>query len=345
MPISTAEFSKRAAIFIALALTPVLLWLLFDVVLLVTGAILVAVLVHVVAKPFRWIRLPGTLALFCSGALILAVLAGALYLFGSAVAMDLQEVLRRAEEGEQQLTEALQGSELGRLAFSHAKQGNLSVTDFLGGVFRVSANLIAAFIVAIVIGVFLAAQPSLYREGLTQLFPRQWRDNVDETLGYLAAALRLWLIGQLIEMWIVGLMVGVAVALVGLPSPLGLAAIAGLAQFIPYAGAIIGAVPSVLVAATLGLPAVLWTTFALFLIHQFDGNVMMPLIQRRMVFVPPALMLLSIVTISTLFGLRAVIFAGPITVVIYVVVTKLYLRETLGVDVAVPGDAVERQDG
>ena len=62
MPISTAEFAKRAAIFISLALTPLLVWLLFDVVLIVTGAVLVAVLLHVVAWPFRKIRMPRALA-------------------------------------------------------------------------------------------------------------------------------------------------------------------------------------------------------------------------------------------------------------------------------------------
>ncbi len=39
MPISTAEFSKRAVIFITLALTPLIIWKLFDVVLLLTGAV------------------------------------------------------------------------------------------------------------------------------------------------------------------------------------------------------------------------------------------------------------------------------------------------------------------
>ena len=339
MPISTAEFSKRAVIFIALALTPLLIWKLFDVVLLLTGAVLVAVLLHVVASPLRKIRLPKAFALVIAGLLILAVIAGVFYLFGSGMGNELQEILRRAEEGQKQITQSLQGSIFGKTLLSHAKEGTFSLPDLLEGAFRISAGFLAAMVIAIVTGAFFAAEPALYREGLSLLFPKSYRKGADETIVYLAGALRLWTIGQLIEMTLVGATVGVAVSLVGLPSPYALAAIAGVAQFVPYLGPIIAMIPSVLVATTISWTALVWTIVAYLLIHQFDGYVVMPIIQRRMVSVPPALMLLSIVALGEAFGAMATVFAAPITVLLYVLVTKLYLRDTLHEEVAVPGEA------
>jgi predicted PurR-regulated permease PerM len=116
----------------------------------------------------------------------------------------------------------------------------------------------------------------------------------------------------------------------GLPSPFALGLIAGIAEFIPYVGPVIAAVPAVLVAATQGLSAVIWTVLAYVLIHQAEGHVLMPLIQRWMVFIPPAVILLGIATIGSLFGAWAIPLASPITVVLFVMVNKLYVRETLG---------------
>ena len=339
MPISTAEFSKRAVIFIALALTPLLIWKLFDVVLLLTGAVLVAVLLHVVAWPLRKIRLPKAFALAIAGLLILAVIAGVFYLFGSGMGDELQEILRRAEAGQKQITDLLQGSTFGETLLSHVQEGTFSLPDLLERVFRISAGFLAAVVIAIVVGAFTAADPALYREGLSLLFPKPHRKGADETIVDLAGALRLWILGQLIEMALVGVMVGVAVWLVGLPSPYALGAIAYVAQFVPYIGPIVAMIPSVLVATTVSWTALAWTIAAYLLIHQIDGYVVMPIIQQRMVSVPPALMLLSIVAFGEAFGATATVFAAPITVLLYVLVTKLYVRDTLHEEVAVPGES------
>jgi predicted PurR-regulated permease PerM len=82
-------------------------------------------------------------------------------------------------------------------------------------------------------------------------------------------------------------------------------------------------VPALLVATTQGANAVLWTAIAYILIHQLEGNLIAPLIQRQLIFIQPAVMLLAIVTVLFVFGGFAVIFADPIAVIIFVAVNKL----------------------
>jgi predicted PurR-regulated permease PerM len=62
-------------------------------------------------------------------------------------------------------------------------------------------------------------------------------------------------------------------------------------------------------------------------VHQFEGHVLIPLIQRRVVAVPPALTLFSVVGFGVLFGVSGVIFATPLAVVVLVLIRRLYLRE------------------
>ena len=60
--------------------------------------------------------------------------------------------------------------------------------------------------------------------------------------------------------------------------------------------------------------------------HQAEGNILTPLIEKRLIFIPAALILLGIVAIGALFGFAGVIFAAPIVVTLYVAV-KQTLRE------------------
>lgn len=331
------EFVLRSAIFIALALTPFLVWLLFNVVVLATGAVLVATLIHLVATPFLKIRLPRGVALALSGVLIAAIVGGTFYLFGRTMAAEFHDVLRRAEQTADALSVAISRSGLSEYLPSSFGE-NISVSGLIGRSFTISIEAVLGGLVAFFAGVFIASEPALYSEGFTLLFAPRWRNRARETLGHVATALRRWLLGQMIEMVTMGVMSGVAVWLIGLPSPFALGAISGLSEFIPYIGPILAIFPSVAVAATIGPYTMLWTILAYLAIHQLDGNMIMPLIQRQLVRVPPALMLISIATFGTLFGLGATIFAAPLTVIIYVAVIKLYVRDTLGESTPLPGE-------
>jgi predicted PurR-regulated permease PerM len=162
------------------------------------------------------------------------------------------------------------------------------------------------------------------------LFPPRAHAHVARIFDGIGEALRLWLIGQLIEMVLIGALSTLAVWMIGVPSPLALGLIAGIGEFIPYVGPLLAAIPALLVALTKSPEATLWTAVAYLIIHQIEGNVVAPLIQRRMVSIPPAVMLLGIVAITYLFGAVAIIFAAPIVVVIFAGVSLLYVRDTLG---------------
>jgi predicted PurR-regulated permease PerM len=337
---TTVEFFKRTVIVVLVALVPVLLWFLFDVILIAIGAVLIAVLLRLVAEPFtRWARLPESIALICSGLLTVAVVAGAGYLFGTQVDVELTDVMQRADSAVTTLMQQLQASPNGKVILQHIQGGGgFSFPSFLSSLFSVSISFFEAVVITVIGGFYLAAQPALYRSGFGKLFPRRMRDEANETIDDIAIGLRLWLIGQLIQMLLIGGLTTAAVWFIGLPSPLALGVIAGLAEFVPYIGPLIAAVPAILVASTQGLNAVLWTVVAYLIIHQVEGNLIVPLIQRQLIFIPPAVMLLGIVTILFVFGGVSAIFAGPITVIVFIAIKKLYVREGLGERTVLPGE-------
>jgi predicted PurR-regulated permease PerM len=337
-PISSLDFFKRTVIVVAVALVPVLIWFLFDVVLIALGAVLIAVLLRLIAEPLRRFRVPETVALVISGLVVITVFAAAGYLFGTRIEAELSDVMSRAGAAITSISSQMQHSKAGKLVMAHLGGDSLSISTVLSSVFTISAWFLEAVVITVIAGFYLAAQPKLYRRGVQTLFPRQWRANAEETLDDIGHALRLWLLGELIQMALIGLLTLGAVWLIGLSSPLALAVIAGLAEFVPYIGPIIAAVPAGLVATTQGLHTLMWTILAYIVIHQIEGNLVAPLIQRRMVFIPPALMLLAIVTVLFLFGGISVIFAAPLAVVVVTAVKKLYVRDSLGEPTTLPGE-------
>lgn len=344
MRVTTAEFAKRAAIVVALASLPPLAWYLRDFLLVLVGSFLVATLLELVSEPLmRWCRLSEAIALAIAGVIVLLVVAGCGYLFGTQLTSELQDVFRRADAATKTISQELQHSQIGSTMLSHIEGGSFSLTEFAGSFVKLSAHLIEATIFTLAAGVYLAAQPAIYRRGVSQLFPLARRAAVEETIEDVGRALRLWLLGQAIQMCLIGVITTAAVWLIGLPSPLALGAIAGLAEFIPYLGPILSAIPAVLVAMTGGLYPALWTIIAYVIIHQLEGNLIVPLVQRRMVFIPPAVLLLSIVVVTEIFGMVGIIFAAPITVIAFVAVKKVYVRDNLGQPTDLPGESAEQK--
>lgn len=340
MALTTAELVKRTAIVVAVALVPLLVWYLIDVILMAMGAVLVAVLLNLVAELLvRFLRFPQGPALFSSCIIIACgtALAG-FYLVGAHV-NQLQDILLRIHEAFNTLRRSLEGSEVGRLILGHIDGYNFTVTGVATGFLSASIGLLSASVISVVGGIYLAAQADVYRDGLVGLLPHALRANGRETLADMAGALRLWMLGQLISMALVGLLTALATSLIGLPSAFALGVIAGLFEFLPYLGPFLGAVPAVLVAMTQGgLDTVLWTIGAYTLIQQIEGHLISPLISREMVYIPPLVSILGILAITALFGRYAAIFAAPITVIIFVAVKKLYIRDSLGDATLIPGE-------
>jgi predicted PurR-regulated permease PerM len=331
------DFIRRVFIAVAIAALAAAAWLLRDVIILAFGAVIVAMLLRLGAEPFlRW--MPKYAAMALSGLLIAAALAGIGYLFARHVGGQLQDLVQKADEAFNTITARLQTSELAKRLVPKEGGLDLSLSSIMTSLFSVSARFFEALIVMVISGVYLAAQPEMYRHGLIQLFPPRLHRNAEHAVAEIGTALRLWLLGQLVQMVVIGLITTAVVWMVGLPAPFALGLIAGLAELVPYIGPIMASFPAILVASTQGTEAMIWTVVAYLVIHQIEGNLIAPLIQRHMIMIPPALTLLGIVAIDYLFGTYAIVLAAPLVIAIFIAVKRLYIRDTLGEPTELPRD-------
>ena len=299
-PLSDMAFARRVLIVLALVTLALLLWLLRDVVLLVFAAVVVAVVLRASGQPVArltgwprpWPELIATLVL--AGAV-----AGMGWLIGAPLRQQAAELAARLPAAwnafEQSLGVEALGRELLERATGAANAG--SVLGSMLGMASTVAGITANLLVVLVGGIYLAVQPRLYQEGLVRLVPGTGtRERVEDTLDAIGRALRLWLLGRLAAMAMIGVLIGAGLWLIGLPNALALALFAGLAEFVPLAGPVIGAVPALLIAATQGWAELLWTFLLVLAVQQAEGNVVSPLIERRAVSLPPGQTIYSVKT-------------------------------------------------
>jgi predicted PurR-regulated permease PerM len=120
-------------------------------------------------------------------------------------------------------------------------------------------------------------------------------------------------------MILVGVLSGVGLSIIGIPSALALGLFTGLAEFVPMIGPVVSAVPALLLAFTVGYEEAAWTLALFVVVQQLEGNVISPLLQQEMVSIPPAVSLFAVVAFGTLLGPLGVLLATPLTVVVFAV--------------------------
>ncbi len=326
---------------VAIVLLLALAVLLRDMLLMVLAATVFAVALGGATDSLsRRTGLGRGLALTLVGLALLVALAGLLYLFGSQLSAQLVQLARRVPETLARLQErfnvALSMEDLGQGPL--ADLGGRLVNGFAAAGGAVFGGVTDAVLI-LVAAAYIAAQPDLYRNGIMALVPQGLRADMAHVLDTTGHAWRQWFGAQLIAMALVGVLVAIGASLIGLPSPIALGLIAGLLEFVPIVGSILGAVPALLFAIGMGEGAFAWTLALFIAVQQIESNLVMPLLQQRIVSLPPALLLFAIVGAGALFGLMGLFVAAPLTILAYVLVVTFYVRNTLGEDAIAPGEA------
>ena len=335
-PMTEAEYIRRVLIAVGIVALFAALYLLSDILLLAFGAVLVAVVLHEIARPMRRNSLMSErLALGAAVLAVIAVLVSVGYFYGKQISSQLLGVFDNLPAAAVNLSKSAPFLSVTELV-KGTSIGNLVVSAFSWGttVFGAAAMLV----IVIVAGIYVAVTPEVYRTGFLMLFPPRIHSQIRETLHDSGQALRLWIGAQVVAMILVGILTGIGLAVIGVPSALALGFIAGVAEFVPIIGPIIGAIPALLLASTVSWETVLWTLLLFILVQQVESNIITPLIARRAVNLPPALGLFAVVALGVLFGPLGLILGYPLAIVCDVVVRRLYVREALGEDVEIVGE-------
>jgi predicted PurR-regulated permease PerM len=212
-----------------------------------------------------------------------------------------------------------------------------------GGFLSTALDVVAAILVVLFTGIFLAFDPTMYVRGAIHLVPSGFRVRFGEVLGAIGYTLKWWLVGQGITMLVIATATAIGLKLLGVPLALVLGVIAGLFNFIPNFGPLFSMVPATLLALTISPERAAGVIVMFIVLQNLEGNVLTPLIQRKAVDLPPALGIIAQILLGILVGPVGLILAWPLCAVVVMAVKMLYVEDVLGDDLRTPDDQVSEE--
>nr|WP_259371804.1 AI-2E family transporter [Caldimonas mangrovi] len=326
---ASPPFSQRLLLTLVVVAGVLLAWNLREVIVLVFAGSVVAVTLTAFGRPLRrYFGLSRRVALAAVLAALVAVLGLGIWLIGPALSEQFERLREELPRAVDAVGGWLDSNALGaalRDAWNGLKADGVPWSR-VASLASVTLGSLATFGLVIVLGIYLAADPTTYRRGVVRLLPPERRGLVDGALGSAGESLHRWLVGQGVSMLAVGMLTTLALWAIGMPLALALGVIAAVLDFVPFFGPIVAGALSVLLAFIEGPQTALQVAIAVIAIQQVEGNVLMPLVQRWAVALPPVLALLSVVIFGVLFGLPGVLLATPMMVVAMSLVDSLYLQ-------------------
>ena len=250
-----------------------------------------------------------------------------------------------APEGGQTSPAAPQGPANGKAAPAQQQPGSslsARLQEQLGGVARhlfpflaSAVSAVSGTVLLLFLSIYIAVNPTLYRDGILHLFPHSRRERAAEVLESVSLVLSQWMGAQLVSMLAIAVITTGVLLLLDVKAAVALGVLAGLSEFIPVFGPLISAVPALGIAFLDSPQKALYVLIAYLAIQQVESNILTPIVMKKGVDVPPVVTILAGSVMAILFGFMGLLVAVPLAAALMVVVKMTYVRPVIGDDVQV----------
>lgn len=340
-----SRFAPRLAATIATVLLLWLLWTVADLLLLLFIAVILSLYLGAVTDFLvKRVSAPRPLAFTAALVLTLAAVYGMVALLVPPVVDETRQLIavfpeyaRTWQDGLARLVARYPAlgsvvSPEGELISSIVAQ----VEGLPGRLFPTVVGLghAAVLVVSVlVMSIYLALHPGLYREWLIALFPPVHRETVRDVLADMSGTLRSWIVAQLLAMTVLALLSAAGLYILRVPYWLTFGIFVGAVVIVPFFGTLIGTLlPALFVLGGDGYGALgpgghfLLVVLLGVVTHIVEGNLVLPLITARKVEIPPVLTMMSVLVVARLFGVQGVVVAVPLAAVAMVLVRQIVIR-------------------
>ena len=207
-----------------------------------------------------------------------------------------------------------------------------NVTRYLFPFLSSTIAIVSGIFIIIVLTIFIAADPVVYHRGLMHLFPHPSRHRAGEVLSRMATVLRRWLVTQMIGMAVIGVVTTIVLMILDVKAAIALGILAALLEFIPTIGPIISAIPAIAMAFLDSPEKALWVAIAYMVIQFLESNLLIPMLMKEGMDLPPVLTILSQALMAMVFGFLGLLVAVPVLAAAMVPVKMLYVEGVVGDD-------------
>ncbi|RUT48020.1 AI-2E family transporter [Paenibacillus anaericanus] len=159
---------------------------------------------------------------------------------------------------------------------------------------------------------------------LVRLTPKKYRPDTEHVVHEINHALKGFIAGRMISALLLAVMTLLGFWLIGLPYSLLLAVVGALFNFIPYFGALLGAIPCVIVAFTVSPSMVVWVIVIVVVAQQIEGNLISPYIYGKTISIHPLTTIILLLVAGDFGGILGMILAIPVYMMAKIIVVRIY---------------------
>ncbi|QHS56726.1 AI-2E family transporter [Mucilaginibacter sp. 14171R-50] len=301
----------------------------FNVLLMILAGSLIAVYFHglgdIIERRTKWNR-KWCMTISVGGSFLLL---GALFWFmGTTIQGQIAILSESLPQTISNLKLKLGESPLGAKVLEYFNDDNGDkVFSTARSFFSTSFGVLGNIYIILFLGIFFTTHPSLYKDGIIKLFPVQNKPMARQVIDRTSQALKGWLKGTMLSMVLIFIMISIGLYIIGIPVALVLALLTGLLKLIPNFGSLAAMIPGVLLALTKDVNTAIITALLYMVSQTIVSNIVTPLIQKKMINIPPALTIISQVIMGVLSGVLGIILAVPLLSICIILVDELYIKK------------------
>ncbi len=301
----------------------------FNILLMALAGVLIAVYFHGLAEMITAKTKMGRKpALFISIVGSIILLAAMSWFVGSKVQRQVAELSNTLPQTIKLARVKIANTPVGAKVIEYTSGNNSQkLVDTATTFFSTSFGIIGDLYIILFLGIFFTADPSLYKNGIIFLFPAQKKSTGGIILKKIETALKGWLKSIIVSIILITILVAIGLSMTGLPGTTVLGLITGMLEIIPNFGPVIAMIPGVLLAFTISTKTAVIVALIYIACQTIVGSIVLPLLQKKMINIPPALTLLIQLVMGTLSGLMGIILAVPLLAIIIIVVNELYVKK------------------
>lgn len=304
--------------------------ILFSVLLLVLAGALIALYFFGLADMLqRKIHCSSKVAVILSVAINIVLITAIIWFVGATIQAQISELSETLPATIQSVKEYIGSSAIGRslLQQFNATGDSTKTLDILNRFFSSTFGVLSDLYIIFLLAIFFMAAPSVYKKGMVKLLPTKAKEKGAKIILRINTLLKGWLKVQLIGMVFIGIATAIGLMIVGIPMVLTLALLAAIFNFIPNFGMLLALIPAVLIGLTHGIGTALIIVCIYTFIQFLQNAIQQPLVQTKMINIPPALSITSQIALGLLVGFWGILLATPVLIILIVLLEDLYIKK------------------
>ena len=193
--------------------------------------------------------------------------------------------------------------------------------------FTTSFGVLGNMYIILFLGIFFTAAPSMYKDGLILLIPPNHKSLAKNIIDRISISLKGWLKGTMLSMVMIVILLPIGLMIMGVPLALVLGLLAAILIIVPNFGSLAAMIPGVLLALTMGGDKAIIVALIYIGVQTLVQNIIAPIIQKKMINLPPALTIVGQLVMGVLGGAMGIIMAVPALAVVMILVDEIYIKK------------------